>query len=104
MAFVTYTRGEAHSKSGFAGGFAHILTRREGFSKAYHFGQTGEVAADKVTYTYEVTGDDADLFREMLAEGRLDKAEFAIADEPTPAIARRQRRLAEESVTAPVAQ
>lgn len=101
MPYITYTRGERHSRSGFSGGFAHALMRRDGFSRAYHFGQTGDVAAEKVTFTHEVTGDDADLFREMLADGRLDRAEFHLADEPPAAYAREMRRRAEEAGATP---
>lgn len=94
MAFVTYTLGEKHSRSGLAGGFAHILGKPDGLSKEYVFGRGDDsIAPADVVYTHEVDGEDAELFRDMLEDGRLDKAEFTITDE-APQTAAQKRRAA----------
>ena len=90
MAFVTYTRGADWAKRGFPGGFAHEVGQDEGFSRAYHFGQTGAVAPADVTYTHEVTGEDEALFRDLLAEGGLSRDGFAVTDEAPKGRTRRR--------------
>lgn len=89
MATVTYTLGEKHSKSGFGGGFAHILGKDEGLSREYVFGRADESIAPKdVTYSHEVSGADLDVFRELLADKRLDRAEFHLAEDAAKPVAK----------------
>lgn len=81
MATVTYTLGKRHSKSGFGGGFAHILGKGQGLSREYVFGRADEgIAPADVTYEHEVSGDDLKRFQAMLDGGELNKAEFHITD------------------------
>ncbi len=105
MSFVTYTRGAAHAQSDLKGGFAHILGKRDGFSKEYMFGRGDEdMLADKVTYTHEVDGDDLELFEDMIDDGRLEKDEFAVTAEApeTPTAKRRIARKAKRAAAAQV--
>lgn len=81
MATIVFKAGEHHSKSGFGGGFAHILGKGEGFSREYMFGRgDDDMAPRDVTYRHEAEGADLDLFRAMLDDKRLAKSDFAIED------------------------
>lgn len=100
MGFVTYTRGAAHAQSDLSGGFAHILGKRDGFSKEYMFGKGDEdMPLADVTYTHEVDGEDLDLFEDMLDDGRLSKDEFEVTEEApeTPTAKRRASRKAKRA-------